>query len=472
MYLPVKLGKIQLIIIPIYPFHVNYNLEKDIKEARLFKNWKGKLMTFKQPLADLMRPKTLGEMVGQNHLLAKGKPLYQIIKEHILLSLLLWGPPGCGKTTLAYVMSQTLRLPFEKFNASIQNKSQLQKLIQKHPDESFVLPLDEIHRLTKPIQDYLLPYLENGHVLLVGTTTENPIMSIQPAIRSRCQIFEFYPIKAEDIELVLIKAAKEHLNFDLPKEQAHAIANSGNGDVRVSLNILDTLNAMHPQNISMANIEEFARNQHFAFDKDATKHYDYLSAFQDSIEGSDADAALYYLAVILKSGDLESVVRRLKDSAALDVGLADSARVAQVITLANTALEIGLPRASTHLAMATILLAVAPRSDSAMQAYYQAAKDAEHPADHPMPKYLQDYHYKGAGKLRGAGEMQNMFDLPHNIARQEYLPKDLIGKHYYVPAQNKAEEKLYSQYQALYKYIYQKPFIPTEFSDHFEHFTN
>lgn len=327
-------------------------------------------MTFKQPLADLMRPKTLDEMVGQKHLLAKGQPLYQIIKEHIPLSLLLWGPPGCGKTTLAYVMSQTLKLPFEKFNASIQNKSQLQKLIQKHPNESFVLLLDEIYRLTKPIQDYLLPYLENGHVLLVGTTTENPIISIQPAIRSRCQIFEFYPIKAEDIELVLIKAAKEHLNFDLPKKQAHAIANSGNGDVRVSLNILDTLNAMHPKNISMANIEEF-----------------------------DADAALYYLAVILKSGDLESVVRRLKDSAALDVGLADSARVAQVITLANTALEISLPRASTHLAMATILLAVAPRSDSAMQAYYQAAKDAEHPADHPMPKYLQDSHYKGGGEI-------------------------------------------------------------------------
>lgn len=306
-------------------------------------------MTFKQPLADLMRPKTLDEMVGQKHLLAKGQPLYQIIKEHIPLSLLLWGPPGCGKTTLAYVMSQTLKLPFEKFNASIQNKSQLQKLIQKHSDESFVLLLDEIHRLIKPIQDYLLPYLENGHVLLVGTTIENPIMSIQPAIRSRCQIFEFYPIKAEGIELVLIKAAKEHLNSDLPKKQAHAIANSGNGDMRVSLNILDTLNAMYPQNISMANIEEFARNQHFAFDKDATKHYDYLSAFQDSIEGSDADAALYYLAVILKSGDLESVVRRLKDSAALDVGLADSARVAQVITLANTALEIGLPRASTHI---------------------------------------------------------------------------------------------------------------------------
>ncbi|MCH3904990.1 MAG: replication-associated recombination protein A [Lactobacillus sp.] len=429
-------------------------------------------MPFKQPLADLMRPTSLEEMVGQEHLLAPGRPLYQIIKEHLSVSLLLWGPPGSGKTTLAYVMSQTLQLPFEKFNASIQNKSQLQKLVNHHADESFVLLLDEIHRLTKPLQDYLLPYLENGHILLVGTTTENPIMAIQPAIRSRCQIFEFYPIAASEIEPVLMRAAKEHLHFTLTAEQAHAIANSGNGDVRVSLNILDTLHAMHPDELSMKDIEEFARNQHFAFDKDATKHYDYLSAFQDSIEGSDADAALYYLAVILKAGDLESVVRRLKDAAALDVGLADPARATQVITLANTALEIGLPRASTHLAMATILLAISPRSDSAMQAYYQAAKDAEHPAAHPMPKYLQDSHYQGAGALRGAGEMQNMFDLPHKIAQQEYLPKDLVGKHYYVPAPNRAEQKLYSQYQALFKYIYQRPFIPTEFPDHFEHFTS
>lgn len=429
-------------------------------------------MTFKQPLADLMRPASLEQMVGQEHLLAPGRPLYQIIKEHLAVSLLLWGPPGSGKTTLAYVMSKTLQLPFEKFNASIQNKSQLQKLVDRHPDESFVLLLDEIHRLTKPIQDYLLPYLENGHILLVGTTTENPIMAIQPAIRSRCQIFEFYPISANEIEPVLMRAAKEHLGFKLTAEQAHAIANSGNGDVRVSLNILDTLHAMHPDELSMKEIAEFARNQHFAFDKDATKHYDYLSAFQDSIEGSDADAALYYLAVILKSGDLESVARRLKDAAALDVGLADPARATQVITLANTALEIGLPRASTHMAMATILLAVAPRSDSAMQAYYQAARDAEHPTNHPMPKYLQDSHYQGAGKLRGAGEMQNMFDLPHKIARQEYLPKDLVGKHYYVPAPNRAEQKLYSQYQALFRYIYQRPFVPTEFPDHFEHFTS
>lgn len=430
-------------------------------------------MPFKQPLADLMRPTTLDEMVGQKQLLTKGKPLYQIITRHIPISLLLWGPPGCGKTTLAFVMSKTLKLPFKKFNASIQNKGQLEALVNKHPNDSFVLLLDEIHCLTKPIQDYLLPYLENGHILLVGTTTENPIMAIQPAIRSRCQIFEFEPITTADIEPVLQKAASKYLHIKLDTKVAHAIANSGNGDVRVALNILDTLNAMHPDKITYDEAIDFAKNQHFAFDKDATKHYDYLSAFQNSIEGSDADAALYYLAVILQNGDLESVVRRLKDSAALDVGLADPARVTQVITLANTALEIGLPRASTHVAMATILLFIAPKSDSVMQAYQHAAEDAKHPSSHPMPKYLQDSHYKGAGALRGAGQgggMINMFDLPHHIAKQAYLPKDLIGKHYYEGGPNKNEGMLYNQYMALFQYIYERPFVPTQFDSHFEHF--
>lgn len=428
---------------------------------------------FRQPLADLMRPSTLEGMVGQRHLLAPGRPLYEIITRHIPISLLLWGPPGCGKTTLAYVMSRTLNVPFEEFNASIQNKGQLERLVDRHPSETFVLLLDEIHRLTKPIQDYLLPYLENGHILLVGTTTENPIMAIQPAIRSRCQIFEFRPVSSTDIEPVLVRAAHDHLHFDLPRDQAHAIANCGNGDVRVALNVLDTLHAMHPEGLTMEEIRRFAVNQHFAMDRDATRHYDYLSAFQDSIEGSDTDAALYYLAVILRSGDLESVVRRLKDSAALDVGLGDPQCVAEVIILANTALEIGLPRAATHVAMATILLCLAPRSDSALQAIYAAQKDAEHPAAHPMPAYLQDSHYKGAGRLRGAGLMVNMFDLPTRVARQEYMPSDLVGRHYYQPAPNEQERKLFDHYKRLFEYIYQKPFSANlkNALPHFEHFT-
>ena len=416
-------------------------------------------MSIKQPLADLMRPNSLDEMVGQQHLLAKGKPLYQIITQHISISLLLWGPPGCGKTTFAHVMSKTLQVPFEKFNASIQNKSQLQKLVNAHPNETFVLLLDEIHRLTKPIQDYLLPHLESGHILLVGTTTENPIMSTVPALRSRCQIFEFSPISASDIEPVLTRACRQYLGqIHLTKPVIHAIANMGNGDVRVAINVLDTLYAMYNQNITLDIVKKFAIQQHLTMDKDAAQHYDYLSAFQDSIEGSDTDAALYYLAVILHAGDLETIVRRLKDSATLDVGLADPERVNQVINLANTALEIGLPRASTHVAMATILLATALKSLAVSVEYLRASIDAKNSAQHPMPDYLRDTHYKHALELRNAGNMINMFDTPNQVAKQAYLPKDLIGHHYYRPRNNKKEAELYKRYQGLFEYIYDMPF--------------
>lgn len=198
--------------------------------------------------------------------------------------------------------------------------------------------------LTKPIQDYLLPYLENGHVLLVGATTENPIMSLVPAVRSRCQIFEFQPLHTSDVQRMVERAAHQAFNYQILEEIAHMIANTGSGDVRT---------------------------------------------------------ALYYLAVLLEAGDLESVVRSLKDMSALDMGLADPERAVQVITLANTALEIGLPRASTHVAMATMLLTISPRSDFVMQAYRRAAKDAQNASQHPMPTYLRDVHYKGADKLRG-----------------------------------------------------------------------
>ena len=295
-------------------------------------------------------------------------------------------------------------------------------------------------------------------------------MSLVPAVRSRCQIFEFQPLHTSDVQRMVERAAHQAFNYQIPEEIAHMIANTGSGDVRTALNVLDTLFAMYQQDLTVDEVKSFGRQQHLACDKDATQHYDYLSAWRDSVEGSDTDAALYYLAVLLEAGDLESVVRSLKDMSALDMGLADPERAVQVITLANTALEIGLPRASTHVAMATMLLTISPRSDFVMQAYRRAAKDAQNASQHPMPTYLRDVHYKGADKLRGAGRMTNMFEEPQKVAKQPYLPADLVGHHYYEPAPNKNEQKLYYQYQKLFEFIYQQRFQKNPRMSHFDHF--
>ncbi|WP_429971089.1 replication-associated recombination protein A [Fructilactobacillus sp. Tb1] len=408
-----------------------------------------------QPLADEIRPRKLDEIVGQKQLLGSGKPLRQIIDKKIPISLILWGPPGTGKSTLAFVMASAYGLPFEKFNASIDNKAELQKLVANHPNESFVLQLDEIHRLTKPIQDYLLPYLESGKILLVGTTTENPIITINPAIRSRCELFEFKPVSPDDIVPVLQRTTKSVFNFELDQKSAKMIGNSANGDVRVALNMLETLVAMHGKTLNQKQIAEFAQNQHFAFDKDTTYHYDYLSAFNYAIIGSDTDAALYYLSVILNSGDLESAIRRIRDAAYMCIGLADPRAVDTAVLACDTAEKIGLPRASTNLSYATIILCLAPKSDSAWKSYERANEDGKEANQlHPMPTYLRDSHYKHSIETTGGGDMINPFNEKHQVAHQKYLPKDLEDKQYYEPRDNKREQAYYQRYKALKKYLY------------------
>lgn len=408
-----------------------------------------------QPLADAVRPKTINQIVGQQQLLEPGKPLRQIIDKKIAISLILWGPPGTGKSTLAYVMSNMLEMPLERYNASINNKADLQKIVNQHENETFILQLDEIHRLTKPVQDFLLPYLESGQIMLVGTTTENPIITINPAVRSRCELFEMKPVKTKDIMVVLKRTAKEIFKFELDDESAKMIGNSANGDVRVSLNILETLFAMYGKELTHEQIIEFAKNQHFAFDKDTTYHYDYFSAFNYAIIGSDTDAALYYLSVILNSGDLESAIRRIRDAAYMCIGLASPSAVDTAVLACQTAEKIGLPRASTNLAYATITLCLAPKSDSAWKSYERAAVDGEKPNQmYPMPTYLRDSHYKHSVELTGGGDMINPFNEPHQVAHQKYLPEKLADREYYKPRDNNREQEYYKRYKALKKYLY------------------
>ena len=414
-------------------------------------------MNFKTPIAEQMRPQTLADMVGQSELLGPGKALRNIIKQHVNISLLLWGPPGTGKTSLAQIIAKENDYLFASFNASIDNKAQLNNIINAYKYQTFVLLIGEIHRMTKNLQDFLLPYLENGHVLLVGSTTENPIMSIVPAVRSRCQIFEFNPLTEDDIAAVLNKACTKVLKLvdhQVEKNSLNLIAAAADGDLRIALNILETVHALNPKKITLANVKSFTKKQFFSYDKNATKHYDYLAAYSDSMAGSDTDAALYYLAILLKNGDLASVVRRLREIPYTYIGLANPQQVTQIVTAANQAEKIGMPKAKYPLMFATMLMCISPKSGAFEEIWERLDQDSDHPNRYPMPNSLRDFHYKHAKEITGAGLAESPFQAPHQIAKQNYMPKGLKGKQYYFPKDNQNERRLYEQYLKLHRYIY------------------
>ena len=414
-------------------------------------------MSFRTPLADKMRPQTLNDMVGQQDFLGKGKPLRRIIEQKVNISLILWGSPGTGKSSLAQIIAKQFDYPLAKFNASIDNKAKLDQFIKTYPYQPFVLLIDEIHRMTKNLQDFLLPYLENGHILLVGATTENPIMSIVPAVRSRCQIFEFKALSDQDIEIVLKRAATEVLKLkdeQIETDALKLIAIAADGDLRVALNILETVHAINPEELTVQDVKNFAKGQNFSYDKKATKHYDYLAAYSDSMAGSDTDAALYYLAVLLKNGDLQSVVRRLREIPYTYIGLANPQQVTQIVTAANQAEKVGMPKAKYPLIFATMLMCISPKSGSFDEIWDKLDKDTEHPSQHPMPRGLRDMHYKHSEEITGGGLIKSPFAEPHQIAKQNYMPQGLEGKRYYYPKDNANEKRLSEQYLKLHRYIY------------------
>ena len=414
-------------------------------------------MSFRTPLADKMRPQTLNDVVGQQDLLGKGKPLRRIIEQKVNISLILWGPPGTGKSSLAQIIAKQFDYPLAKFNASIDNKAKLDQFIKTYPYQPFALLIDEIHRMTKNLQDFLLPYLENGHILLVGATTENPIMSIVPAVRSRCQIFEFKALSDQDIEIVLKRATTEVLKLkdeQIETDALKLIAIAADGDLRVALNILETVHAINPEELTVQDVKNFAKGQNFSYDKKATKHYDYLAAYSDSMAGSDTDAALYYLAVLLKNGDLPSVVRRLREIPYTYIGLANPQQVTQIVTAANQAEKVGMPKAKYPLIFATMLMCISPKSGSFDEIWDKLDKDTEHPSQHPMPRGLRDMHYKHSEEITGGGLIKSPFAEPHQIAKQNYMPQGLEGKRYYYPKDNANEKRLSEQYLKLHRYIY------------------
>ena len=414
-----------------------------------------------QPLAFRMRPTCLEEVVGQQHLVAPGKIIARMIAAKQLSSIILYGPPGIGKTSIASAIAGTTKYAFRTLNAATDTKKELQIVIEEAKmSGTVILLLDEIHRLDKPKQDFLLPHLENGRVILIGATTENPYIAINPAIRSRTQIFELIPLTPEEIHQALKRALTDETkglgNYDVEITDGamHTLTHFSNGDVRSSLNALELAVKSTPENEDGKIIitEEIAGNclqrKVFAHDKNGDQHYDVISAFQKSIRGSDVDAALHYMARLIEAGELITLIRRLLVIAYEDIGLANPAGASRAVLAVQAAEKLGLPEARIPLANAVIELALSPKSNTAILSIDAALSDVRQGKSGNVPSHLQDAHYQGAQKLGRGTNYQYPHNYPNHWVKQQYLPDTLKHTQYFHPdPTSKFEEALKEQYK-------------------------
>ncbi|MCQ9619883.1 replication-associated recombination protein A [Weissella cibaria] len=416
-----------------------------------------------QPLAFRMRPRTIEEVVGQQHLVGEGKIIHRMVTAKMLSSMILYGPPGTGKTSIASAIAGSTKYAFRILNAATDSKKDLQIVAEEAKmSGTVVLLLDEIHRLDKTKQDFLLPHLESGRIVLIGATTENPYLSILPAIRSRSQIFEVQPLSEDDMKIAIQRALTDKDrglgDFDavLEEDAERQLVYATNGDLRSALNGLElavksTLPSEDGQiHITLPIIEETVQRKALTADKDGDGHYDVISALQKSIRGSDTDAALHYLARLIEAGDLPIISRRLRVIAYEDIGLANPAVAARAITAIDTAEKLGFPEARIPLANAVIELALSPKSNSAYTAIDAALADVRKGGTGDVPDHLKDAHYKGAEKLGHGVDYVYPHGYPGDWVPQQYLPDKLVGKHYFDPAGNSKVEVAYKdQYQKL-----------------------
>jgi ATPase, AAA family domain protein len=391
-------------------------------------------------LATRMRPQKIEDVIGQEHLTAPDKILGRMVAAKQMSSIILYGPPGTGKTSMASALSGSLNIPFEYFNASTDDKKKLQTIAKEAEKQPVILLLDEIHRLDKPKQDFLLPYTENGQIILVGATTENPYISINPAIRSRATLLEIKSVTAEAIaDLLEQSLTKDSVlkdyKVDVSRDTLLFIANNTDGDVRKALNsfelaILSTPADQDTVTITTQVMEEILQKKVLAGDKDGSEHYNLLSAFQKSIRGSDVNASLHYLARLILSGDLIGICRRLSIIAFEDIGLANPTAVTLTKNAIDVARDTGFPEARIPLAMAVVELALSPKSNNAYMALDRAIADINDPEiDTTIPLHLRDAHYKGADKMGVIG-----YSYPHDYnahyTPQQYLPASLTNAFY------------------------------------------
>lgn len=387
-------------------------------------------------LATRMRPQKLDDIIGQDHLTAPDKILGRMVAAKQLSSIILYGPPGTGKTSMASALSGSLTIPFEYFNASIDDKKKLQSIAKKAEKEGqLILLLDEIHRLDKPKQDFLLPYTESGQIILVGATTENPYISINPAIRSRATLLEIKTVQAPDIVKLLKRATQtdpilQEYEIIVSDETLQFLATNVNGDVRKALNsfelaILSTPASDKKVTITTPVFEEILQRKALPGDKDGDEHYNLLSALQKSIRGSDVNAALHYLGRLILSGDLIAICRRLSIIAFEDIGLANPTAVILTNQAIQVSRETGFPEARIPLSNAVVELALSPKSNNAYMAIDKALADINNPQiDLSIPMHLRDAHYKGASQLGVKGYLYP-HDYDTHYVPQQYLPDSL-----------------------------------------------
>lgn len=417
-----------------------------------------------KPLAYRMRPHNLDQVVGQQHLIGPGKIIRRMVEAKLLSSMILYGPPGIGKTSIAQAIAGSTKYAFRQLNAAIDGKKQLREVAAEGKmSGTVILLLDEIQRLDKSKQDYLLPLLESGQIILIGATTENPYLAISPAIRSRCQIFELKPLAVADLKKAIKRALTNvpeglgRYHVSLSPQAEKLLLEKGNGDLRATLNglelaVMSTKQELkekgqkdHDFTVNLSEMADSIQLRAQTFDAHGDSHYDLLSAFQKSIRGSDTDAALHYLACLIEAGDLASICRRLTVIAYEDIGLANPAAAQQAAIAVQAAQQIGLPEARIPLANAVIELSLSPKSNSAMTAIDAALHDVKKGNSGTIPDSLKDAHYRGAHQLGHGKNYQYPHDFPNDWLAQQYLPNILQGVQYFKPKGNSKIEKAYKQ---------------------------
>ena len=403
-----------------------------------------------EPLAARMRPINLEEIVGQKHILGSGTLLYRAIKADKLSSVIFYGPPGTGKTTIAKVIANTTHAAFFQINATVAGKKDMEEVVRKAQDnlgmygKKTILFVDEIHRFNKGQQDYLLPFVEDGTIVLIGATTENPYFEVNGALISRSTIFELKELPQEDIKELLVRALEDEkrgLASYMVAADAEAIdflADVAGGDARHALNALELAvltterSADGLIHITMEVATDCIQKRNLRYDKDGDNHYDTISAFIKSMRGSDPDAAIYYLARMLEAGEsIEFIARRIMICAAEDVGLADPNALTVAVSAASAVHQLGMPEAQIPLAEAVLYIANAPKSNAACMAIFSAMEYVKNHPSYGIPPYLRDSHYGAAAKLgRGIG-----YKYPHDYeghyVEQQYLPDEVVGTKFY-----------------------------------------